>query len=91
MAKVSLVGAIHGWYPDLVLNWMTGSDDCTADTWDESSEHLNTYYVKADNTYQRNLILTENTSSWNNTQKEELYEIYVSSSLASEFSSSLGL
>tara|TARA_R100000008_G_C3469699_1_gene108356 strand:+ start:205 stop:480 length:276 start_codon:yes stop_codon:yes gene_type:complete len=91
MAKIDKTHATHGWYPDWVLNWMTGSDDCAVNTWDESVEHLNTYYGKSSNTYQRNMVLTENTSSWNNTQKEELYEIYVSSSLASEFSSSLGL
>ena len=91
MAKVNKNSSIFGWYPDWVLNWMTGSSDETADTWDESIEALNTCYGIADNTYQRNIVLTENTSSWNNTQKEELYEIYVSSSLASEFSSSLGL
>ena len=91
MAKVNKNSSVFGWYPDWLLNWMTGSVDCSANDWDESVEHLNTYYKKGRNTYQRNIALLQNTASWDDTQKEEMYEIYVSSSLASEFSSSLGL
>ena len=91
MAKIKTRYSTFGWYPDWLLNWMTGSAKCSANTWDESTEHLNTYYGKEGNTYQRNYVLLQNTSSWNDTQKDEMYEIYVSSSLQSEFSSSLGL
>jgi hypothetical protein len=91
MAKLNKLESLYGWYPDWLLNWMTGSVDNVCTTHGESVEHLNTYYGKAGSTYQREYVLLQHTSSWNDTQKEELYEIYSSSSLQSEFSSSLGL
>ena len=91
MAKINKTNSVYGWYPDWLLNHLTGSNDTTANTTDDSAEHLNTYYGKAGSTYQRDVVLLKHTSSWNDTQKEELYEIYSSSSLQSEFSSSLGL
>ena len=51
---------------------MTGSVDCSANDLDESVEHLNTYYQKSRNTYQRNKALLQNTASWEETQKEEM-------------------
>ena len=34
MAKVNKNSSIFGWYPDWLLNWMTGSVDCSANDWD---------------------------------------------------------
>ena len=48
MAKVNKNSSVFGWYPDWLLNWMTGSVDCSANDWDESVEHLNTYYKKVE-------------------------------------------
>ena len=89
MAKTQYSGSIpYGWYPDWLMNWYTGSNGVDLQ---QTVEVFNTVYPKNGSIGFRDYILLNVTSSWNDTQKEELYEIYQSSSLQGEFSSSLGL
>ena len=105
MAKSNNSTSIFGWYPDWLIDWYVSSSSDPVDNVPESVESLNGIYSILNDTRPRNWLLSQVTGSWNNTQKEELYDIYVSASqlpslvtgitsnpnLASEFSSSLGL
>ena len=89
MAKSQYSGSIpYGWYPDWLVNWYSGSRN--VDLF-QTIETLNTIYPKTSSKFGRDYILSEFTGSWNNTQKEEMYELYLSSSMQGEFSGSLGL
>tara|TARA_B100000029_G_scaffold300791_1_gene293723 strand:+ start:3833 stop:4102 length:270 start_codon:yes stop_codon:yes gene_type:complete len=89
MAKSQYSGSIpYGWYPDWLVNWYTGSQSVDLE---QTLEVFNTVYPKTGSKHFRDYILLNVTSSWNSTQKEEMYELYLSSSMQGEFSGSLGL
>ena len=88
MARSNQIESHYGWYPDWLINWYTGSHGVDLQ---QTVEVFNTVYPKTGSVGFRTYILQEITGSWSIDQQKELYQIYQSSSMQGEFSSSLGL